>query len=62
MLQLDEKFDIDELEKVKKCPLELVLFAEYIFEDLKNQLLNFGTLMFLKRKEIMLNGLNRKYI
>ena len=47
---------------IKKCPLELVLFAEYIFEDLKNQLLNFGTLMFLRRKEIMLNGPNRKYI
>ena len=62
MLQLDEKFDIDELEKIKKCPLELALFAEYIFEDLKNQLLNFGTLMFLRRKEIMLNGPNRKYI
>ena len=35
MLQLDKKIDVDELEKMRKCPLELVLFAEYVFEDLK---------------------------
>ena len=35
IFQLDKKFEIDELEKIKKGPLELVLFAEYIFEDLK---------------------------
>ena len=35
IFQLDKKFEIDELEKIKKGPLELALFAEYIFEDLK---------------------------
>ena len=55
MLQLDEKFDIDELDKIKKCPLELALFTKYIFEqrNLMNQLLSFGALMFLIREEIM---------
>ena len=35
MLQWDEKFDVDELEKIKKRPLELLFLGEYIFEDLK---------------------------
>ena len=37
MLQWDEKFDVDELEKIKNCPIEIVLFARYIFEDLKKK-------------------------
>ena len=37
ILQWDEKFYVDELEKIKKCPIELVLFAGYIFEDLKKK-------------------------
>ena len=35
MLKLNEKFDVDKLANIKKRPLELALFAEYIFEDLK---------------------------
>ena len=37
MLQWDEKFYVDELEKIKKSPIELVLFAGYIFEGLKKK-------------------------
>ena len=37
MLEMDEKFDTYELEKVKKRPLELLFFAECVFEDLKKR-------------------------
>ena len=56
MLKLNEKFDVDKLANIKKRPLELALFAEYIFEDLKiecsliNQLSSSGMLMFLIRE------------
>ena len=37
MLEMDEKFDTYELEKVKKRPLELLFFAECVFENLKKR-------------------------
>ena len=35
MLQLDEKFSIDYLEGLKRCPLKLSLFAESVYKDLE---------------------------
>lgn len=37
MLQLGESFDVDELQKIKKRPLELVLFTKYRCEGLKKR-------------------------
>ena len=35
MLELGESFNVDELQKIKKRPLELVLFTKYRCEGLK---------------------------
>ena len=35
MLEMDEKFDTYESEKAKKRPLDLLFFAECVFDNLK---------------------------
>ena len=37
MLEMDKKFDTYELEKVKKCPLDLLFFAECVFDNLEKE-------------------------
>ena len=37
MLGMDKKFDTCELENAKKCPLDLLFFAECIFDNLKKE-------------------------
>ena len=69
MLEMDEKFDTYELEKVKKRPLDLLFFAECVFDNLKkkiadltNQSSSFGAVKFLIGGEIMVKRLNDQYI
>ena len=37
MLQLNEKFSIDYLEELKRCPLKLSLFAESVYNDIETK-------------------------
>ena len=63
---MDEKFNIGNSEEIKRCPLKLALFGEYVYKVLeiiaKFDELNFVTEIFLTRVEIMPKGKNEKFL